>query len=212
LDEHFEELKANIGGDLSLPTLSEIYGLMSVKSKINENVALFVFRLPLLSSTEYDVIQMVPVPVQLNQIYMEIQASTEIIMVNKHRDVVYTLSKAEFDLCMKPEDRRFICRLDRPYYTRIATNLQCEFSILKDEVISKQCHMTLFPPKAMWIQLYQQNHWLFSLQVSKTYTMVCDGETYRIKLNRSGVLSLYGDCALREEGVTEITQDGNYTT
>ncbi|XP_055370715.1 uncharacterized protein LOC129605155 [Condylostylus longicornis] len=124
LSEHLEFLRPQLESNIMLPKLAEIYGLSSAKCKINNKYAVFSLKVPLLSISEYDVLHLVPFPVKLNNVYMRIEPTTEYIIINKHRDIIYTLSRVDFKACIYTENKNFICRRERPFFTKNAQNLQ----------------------------------------------------------------------------------------
>jgi hypothetical protein len=47
----------------------------------------------------------------------------------------------------------------------------------------------VYSPRKTWIQLSQSNNWLFSFDTEYNYNIVCNIQSYQVKLGNAGILS-----------------------
>ncbi|XP_055374865.1 uncharacterized protein LOC129607724 [Condylostylus longicornis] len=187
LQMHLEQIKQHLSEDLVLPPVSDLYGLMTIKCKMGIKNAIFIFTIPLLSKENFDLFQLIPFPANLNNSYMSVQPFTEFIMIDKFVDSAYKLSENDFEKCIKLNDDKYLCLQVRPYYTKMANSLQCEFQLFKQQSLSNSCRLNIKRPKRTWKQLRKSNNWLYAIPQEYMRNIICSNERYQVKLSGNDI-------------------------
>jgi hypothetical protein len=56
-----------------------------------------------------NLIQLIPYPVMINNVFMKMESIVEFVLINKHRDEIYHFSKEEYQKCFQLDEEYVIC-------------------------------------------------------------------------------------------------------
>ncbi|XP_055388077.1 uncharacterized protein LOC129616464 [Condylostylus longicornis] len=198
---YLEDLVQIIPEGLQAPSLTQLYKLTTIKSKITKTSVIFVLYIPLIKSTEFEVYKMIPFPQLINGTFCSIETSNELFWTNLHRDTAYTLSDIEWRDCISVSSENFSCEQLRPLYTKETKEVECEFNLIAQQTIADKCNIKLTKSNKYWVQLTRKNSWPYSLDKEYLFNTVCDGLVYQQRLKGTGLLNFHEICLLKDNGV-----------
>ncbi|CAD7094244.1 unnamed protein product [Hermetia illucens] len=170
-------------GDLSL------YKTFSVHTQMTKSFVIFQLKLPLINSEEFQLFNLLPVPIQRVQRSYLIQTSTRYLLVNLQRSQYYPISQDELDKCTTTADNIFLCVQHHPLYNKQSSINQCELALLNhQEPSSMQCVWAPINNTNFWIQAHQENTWIYTLGGTRIFDTICGTEVITQTLQGSGVL------------------------
>lgn len=175
---------------------------MTVTTRTTKNNIIFSIKLPLVNENEFQLFQILPLPVSNSSSTIFIQPSTELLMVDLKREHYYPLSSFELSQCHKSMGGGFQCKQKQLLHKTNADNKQCEISILQHRRdISTICDIQVGDPVDSWVQLSTLNRWLFSIHRRVTVDIICNNVPYGVDLYGQGIISFHDRCQLQLPGI-----------
>ncbi|XP_055377924.1 uncharacterized protein LOC129609825 [Condylostylus longicornis] len=169
---YLEDLVQTIPEGLQAPSLTQLYKLTTIKSKITKTSVIFVLYIPLIKSSEFEVYKIIPFPQLFNGTFFSIETSNELVWTNLHKNTVYTLSDIEW---------------------------RDSISVSSYQTIADKCNIKLTKSNKYWVQLTRKNSWLYSLDKEYLINIVCDDLAYQQRLK--GLLNFHENCLLKDDEV-----------
>jgi len=179
--------------------INDLYKIMSVKCRISGKFTLFVVQLPLVTRTQFELYRLIPLPVVVNQSYIYISPSAELLMIDLQREIFYAMTSNKVSRCISIQPRKYLCPQTNPLYNRNAENIRCEAEMINTQKMSTACNLRRSNPSKIWIQLSIKNQWLFSLDQEYIFNVVCDNVAFQRSLAGTGLLIFYKRCVIKDE-------------
>lgn len=210
-------MKSSLPDDLIIPVTSEnlikLYNLLTVKTRVSENMIIFHFELPLVASRQYEVFKVIPLPIRQKDTIVVIQPSTEYISISLSREKFIPVSAAELAECSHLDENTFLCHEHHPELKNKAESLSCEVSLfVHHQFHSTICRTVAIETEQLWIQLPTPNKWIFYTKNPQGYSIMCGKKGGRhLKLEGEGMLTLHPSCSLDHSSFT-IPSSNNLKT
>ena len=202
-------IKDNLSPSLKLPyfsatqmDVSNIYNLLHVQARVTEENIIFRMQLPLASNNQFETFRLIPIPVKVNEFFYTIKPSSFYLIVSLHRDLFYPLSEAEAASCIKVGSDNMYCKQSHPVYNKLSTMSHCEMALLNHKGIQPSCTIIKSKGGPEWVQLFNPNHWIYSLNKNTTVNIVCGEHATVRTLVGVGVLKLSTNCVLKQDTLT----------
>lgn len=171
---------------------------------INQKI-IFKISIPLVSTNNYDLYNLIPLPVHSTNRYISIHP--------KQRYLAYSTTKIHYTLlhdltdCKLIIEYEFLCSQNHIIYLTHSIPI-CEIELLTSSSIPKSCivqetHQSL----NLWQKLSSINSWLFVLSSPTILTLSCNDKTSDIKLSNTGILELPAGCKGYSSNLILTTED-----
>lgn len=202
LQHEVEKIRFHLPESLELPVRQEdslqLYKFMKVKGGLSKNTVIFSVTIPLIEHEEFEIFYLTPIPNWVNNILVSIKPCSSLLAINTVRNQYFTMSNAEFNLCLLIKDNRYLCSKNQVRYQRGSATCACEINLFYNKTKS-DCPVQQIKDTSTWIPLRQRNKWMYSIPSPAQVTAVCNREITQIPLEGSGLLSLEPECTLKHE-------------
>lgn len=187
---------------------SNLYKQLTARGRIMENKAVFEIKIPLLTNEQFEIYQMIALPIPGDNSQQFIELSARYLGVNLHRDKFLTLSEMDFSQCKEFNNGRYLCQERQPLMTRAMIKDKCEISLFHAtlDTIPINCQVRTYNLTEWWQQLYHKNMWIYWLPTKSTITAVCGTTTNQLTLQGQGLLQSNSDCTLKHNLLTFSTR------
>lgn len=208
--DELTKIHENIPKSLMIPgerhheSILQLYKILSARARVTDNNIIIEISLPLLYNEEFKLYRVLPVPTEHNGNFTSIIPSSEYLMVNLQVNHFYPLNKDEFSKCKMRPSEIIWCTLQHPLYTTGASVSVCEMNIIQHKQTMDSCTTKDIPPRLYWIEMYQQNSWIYSTPALVTVNINCDFNTVPVTLRGSGMLKLPARCIIHDQTMTIV--------
>lgn len=206
MSEQLLNVQNNLPKQLSLPKignnhidLATISKLAQTKTRLTNGKIIIEIRLPLISTEDYQLYHLIPVPTKVDDHYLFIQPAHDYLIVNLLRERYTSLDANEFKKCSRSTDGTYICNTHYPIYTANSKNLRCEMELLNHpHEIPETCVLTRTTDNRFWIPL-NNNRFIFVLDKKSMVDQICGPSVVPFELSGSGIIEFKKGCYLRNE-------------
>ncbi|XP_055910707.1 uncharacterized protein LOC129945069 [Eupeodes corollae] len=161
--------------------------------------------LPLLYNEEFKLYKVLAVPTFNNGNFTCIVPSSDYLLVNLQRNHYYPINKDEFSRCKERPFETYWCTLQHPLYTSGYSDSSCEMKIIQnDRQQIDSCLVKDIPLKTYWIEMHQQNTWIYSVPNSTSANINCDFDSVPTILRGCGIMQLPSNCLIHGQTTTII--------
>jgi hypothetical protein len=200
-------MKSSLPVDLVIPVSSSniigLYSLLTVKTRVSEKMIIFYFTLPLVAAKRFEIFKVVPVPIRQTDEVTILQPESEYIAINLHREKYIPISRAELERCSLLDGQTFLCHEKHPELKNNPAVNSCEFNIFVYHKFNADvCRALTLKTDQLWIQLPDENRWIFYVKDPQAFTEVCTKTVRTIKLQGEGILTLQPSCTLEHNSFT----------
>ncbi|XP_073814311.1 uncharacterized protein [Musca autumnalis] len=199
-----QTIKAHIPPPRALPireeNLTEFFKLMTSKGSLMRNSIIFKIRRPLVDLQQYDLFNMVPIPMIRSGQFISILLKSPVLAVNAHRDEFISLTADEMHRCIHTTNDVFICNKQAKFNKGDRSHL-CELNFFlnkSSEAFDLQSTVSHQP----WTQMARKNRWMFTLANMTEVTFVCGTKMTHLEAQGPGTLEVGSDCTLKDNTVT----------
>lgn len=169
--------------------LKPLYKLLKGKARVTSRRIIFDITLPLVSTSEYQLYKVIPVPTKHGNHRVSIVPESKFLMITLEKDYFYQLSENEYTLCQKTTNLKAICKIHHPSYSAQSNRSKCERQLLVQNTrLSEFCQFKITSEEDVWIQLQKRNEWIYAVNEELTLNVVCDRAAFPVKIqgtNRS---------------------------
>lgn len=210
-------MKSSLPAELIIPVTSEnlikLYNLLTVKTRVSENMIIFHFELPLVASRQYEVFKVIPLPIRREEHIVIVQPTTEYISFSLNREKFIPVSATELAECSHLDETTFLCHEHHPELKNNAESSSCEVSLFVHHKFHPTlCHTVAMETDQLWIQLPTPHKWIFYTNKPQGYSVSCGKKGGRFfKLEGEGMLTLHPSCTLEHSSFT-IPSSNNIQT
>lgn len=200
--EQVNIIRNELGPEFELPkTIANVYQMARVKVRLIEDKLIFRVAIPVLRTSPFQLLRIIPIPQTLNHVSIEIQPTSEYLLVNYINETYYALSNMEHSACIDIDDR-LICRVRHPSYKFSDDTDRCEMELIRNVFPNeKKCRMQPVAFNEKWMQLNDIHSWIFALDRERNYNITCEELSKTITLTGVGLLYLNGNCSFTGESV-----------
>lgn len=184
-----------------------LYKIITAKARVTTKNIILDIVLPLVSTIDYQLLQIIPVPVQHQDQQLCIIPQSKYLLITLQRDKFYQLEEKDIHNCIKPKDNLFVCKIQSPLYNGQSEKSRCERDLLMQAAdISPRCHFNVTKQEEFWHPLKRKNHWIFFLIKPITIQIICDDTSHTQMMQGSGVLEINPGCELIHPTMSIITE------
>lgn len=212
-EDQLNMMKSNLPAEIKLPgkrssDVRTLYRLLTGKVRVTENNILMDITMPLVSATSYQLLHVVPYPIEHNGMHVSVTTESEYLVINLKRDKFYQMNENQLNSCIQPDGAWFICKMKQPMYSMLANQSQCEREILTQGTdIQGQCHFNLTTKQELTIPLKQKNQWIVVLHKTHTVNTICEEISKTTTLQAGvGVLNINPGCEVTLSTMTLIAE------
>ncbi|XP_073821395.1 uncharacterized protein [Musca autumnalis] len=180
--------------------LTEFFKLMTSKGSVMRNNIIFEIHLPLVDLQQYNLFNMIPIPMFRYGQFISISIKSAILAVNAHRDEFISLTADEMHNCIHTTNDVFICNKqiklnkgDRSHVCKV------NFFLNKS---SEACDLESTVCRQPWRQMVRKNRWMFTLANITELTFACGTKITHLEAQGAGTLDVGPDCTLKDNAVT----------
>ncbi|XP_044573064.1 uncharacterized protein LOC123257547 [Drosophila ananassae] len=170
---------------LRLPITSEtardLYRLATTRVQETEDVLMFHTRIPLVEEDEFTVYWMEPIPQITREGLVITKMETRYQAIDEHRKHHFAINQEHLQQCISGMNGNKVCEFKQTLFGPDAHPLPCTMAALSRHRV-KECKPE--PIKASyWVQLTEQNAWIFGTTQKITMTCVMYARPKRTKLS-----------------------------
>lgn len=142
--------------ELTDDNIIQYYKHIKTRARLIDDKLVFELRVPLLYKEKFQLFQLIPVPVQIeNDTMAFIQPSAKYFMVTQRKVEYYMLNEMEFSSCIKYTEDAYCCVFNDPLYSATETLGNCELKLLKfAKNLDSSCVIKRVPKKQYWSSLH----------------------------------------------------------
>lgn len=207
LQEQLKNIQNHVPTHLTLPRtengidIKTIFSLTQIKSRLSNNKLILEIGLPLVSTENYQLFKMIPVPFKVGNHYAYVRSIQNFLIVNLLRDRYTTLNSNEFNQCSHPTDGAYICKSHQPIYTMGSKAIPCEIELLNHpQTLPSSCKLTVTEKQKFWIPI-SGNKFVFVLDEPTFVDIICEPKINHIELKGSGMTLIPNGCRLKDGDV-----------
>ena len=192
----------------------EIEKIATINAYYNDGNIFTILRFPLISHTQYEILNVVPLPVPNHgNMFTIVEIKNHLIAINIELRAYIILSADSLQLC-KTINRKYLCERNLPIH-RVNGNSICEIDIyLENKSQQKNCNtINIESNNTFWIPLHDTHSWLFSSPVKQQISIKCkDHGQVKNTIENTGKISLKNNCELKTNEITLRTEKIVYET
>ncbi|XP_061390657.1 uncharacterized protein LOC133325995 [Musca vetustissima] len=199
-----QTIKAHMPPSRTLPisedNLTEFFKLMTCKGSVMKNSVIFEIRLPLVDLQQYDLYNMIPIPMLQSGQFISISLPSTILAANAHRDEFISLTTDEMHSCVHTTNDIYICHKQAKLSKHDRSHL-CEINFLLNKS-SEACDVKSTTYYEGWRQMVQKGQWIFTLPNATELSFVCGTQMTHLEVQGTGTLEIGSNCILKDNTVT----------
>lgn len=199
--QQLEKINNNLPTGTKIPDtpkddLKSLYKLLKGKARVTRKRVVFDLVLPLISTSEYELFKLIPVPTKHGNQRVAIIPESSYLLITLERDKFYQLDQIEYNACLKTTTLKKICKLQHPIYTTQSNRSLCERELLRQNTdINEFCRLKITADEDFWIRL-EGNKWIYGVQKERTLNVVCNKKAIPIKIQGSGTMQIRPGCSI----------------
>lgn len=106
--------------------IKSLYKIIKGSARVTKDRVVVDIVFPLVSTTEFQILHVVPIPTEHQGKHITIIPESEYLMMTLKKDSFYQISEKELHTCSRPNARLFMCSVKGPMYTSQSTKSKCE--------------------------------------------------------------------------------------
>jgi len=146
---------------------------------------------------EYDVYQLTPIPVAIQNDIIATETETKYLVISDHRDRYFALTVEKLNQFTKMSKGPMLCNIKQTTLGPAHEQFQCALAAVKAEQKPGKINTT-----SIWYPLHAPNSWTFATTQEITLTYVCGEERGKIQVHNNGIVTMNADCISRSPIVT----------
>lgn len=189
-------IQRQLSAQSTIPTsISEFYSVMRVRTRTMSDQILYEVKIPLQSSTEYQIYKIQPIPISEDNFFISIKPSTDYLIINSQRNLYYPLREIELLRCTKRNAGYLACQQKHPLFKPSSGICKCELDLLRMRGMT-DCTLQREKATALWSRLTITNRWMFAVNESILIDIICDGVLHAQRLEGSGFIQFNTQCLM----------------
>lgn len=212
LNDHLDEIQNKLGFRHKLPSTNyvEMEDLVNVAVTHGNSCLLFHIELPLLTTVDFDLYKLIPVPPFIKNMFIFIQPSNDFLAINIQTQSYYLMNNQDYTECNKFKET-LICEEHHPIFP-VQQNNHCEVNIfLHDYKRLGNCNFQYSNYPQFWIELSQTNQLLFALSKEETIKQICRNDITSSQIDREGIIDIPAGCFINLNGVRIYGKNISYS-
>ncbi|KRT86832.1 hypothetical protein AMK59_2104 [Oryctes borbonicus] len=203
---------------LTIGNANDLMKVTFIRCFTKDNRIIYVISNPLVNGIEYQVYDLIPLPVKqrLSNNYIFILPSVRYLALDATKNYYFPMKS--FENCQNFKQSLILCAGDEPIFSSYVRPI-CETELLFPLTeIPKTCDQRITSNfKEIWRKLNNKNEWIYVLPKETGITLNCKTPTegYTIthfSLVNTGIISLNSDCKLYTSSTTLMTVTTHYTS
>ena len=184
--------------DLSLPlkktdSLSEIYNLLQVRTRVTTNFIIFEIQIPLIGEDKYEISKIISIPRLADQnTEAAVVPVSNYVAVNLKRDAYLKITEQDLNLCTYRNPEIILCRIKRPIYLIKDDKSFCE--LLPN---TRDCEIITKPCSNKWVELHKLNTYLYFCCAQCQLKLVCDDQITPVQMTHAGFFNVNQGCTIK---------------
>lgn len=197
-------IREHLGENEELPIKLEsenLYNVLKVSaihSILTNDRLLVEVTIPTVKSTNYKLIQTIPIPIYSRNALRVIIPSSNMFLTNPDRNEYIPLKEEEYTDCRGADDTRIICKQYEPIL--YGEKNVCELEILTNPMlmdIPELCNTREIPTNNYFIHLHEMNSYFCTIARPIGIQSICGNLHNNINLNTSGILRVDPGCYVK---------------
>ncbi|XP_044573072.1 uncharacterized protein LOC123257556 [Drosophila ananassae] len=174
-------------------TTRDVYRLATTRVQETEDLLIFHTSIPLVEEDEFTVYRMEPIPQITREGLVITKTETRYLAIDDHRKHHFAISLEHLQQCISGTNGNKVCEFKQTLFGPDAHQLSCTMAALSRHRIG-ECKPEPIKGTNYWVQLTEQNAWIFGTTKPITMTYVCSAEKDQIIIEGVGKLTIRPDC------------------
>ncbi|XP_044574015.1 uncharacterized protein LOC123258207 [Drosophila ananassae] len=182
-------------------TARDLYRLATTRVQETEDLLMFHTSVPLVEEDEFTVYRMEPVP-QIKRVGLVItKTETGYLAIDDHRKHHFAINQDHLRQCISITNGNTVCEFKQTLFGPDAYQLPCTMAALARHR-ARECKPEPIKGTSYWLQLTEQNAWIFGTTKPITMTYVCSAEKDQIIIDGVGKMTIRQDCVIQSPTIT----------
>ncbi|KAF9417531.1 hypothetical protein HW555_005361, partial [Spodoptera exigua] len=184
-------ISGQLSQELTLPidniqtNMQSIYNLLRVRAKMTKNYLMFEIIVPLISTENYDLYHIIPVPHRSDEGMFTILPIESYVAVNLQKDAYLPVTENELEHCITRDPTTYLCELKTPIYKMKTDTDLC----IKDNIHPEHCKTLVSACQSKWTHL-------------RTIRILCKDQVTAHQLTGINIISLKEQCVVKTDNFT----------
>lgn len=179
--------------------ITQIYRLSKISATIVNTKIILELKFPLPFQEIYQIFKPFPLPTIVNDTFVHIKPANDFILLDYKREHYLEMTFQELQNCATVDHKQFYCKNVSPIFNTNSGISQCEVDLLIKAPITSECQIIQSYQSSYWMQLTQQNAWLFSLKSPIEVDIVCDNTLTSETLQKTGTVYIHPGCYMKSK-------------
>ncbi|XP_044574117.1 uncharacterized protein LOC123258313 [Drosophila ananassae] len=182
-------------------TARDLYRLATTRVQETEDLLMFHTSVPLVEEDEFTVYRMESIPQITREGLVITKTETKYLAVDDHRKHHFTINQEHLSQCISGTNGNKVCEFKQTLLGPDAHQLPCTMAALSRHR-ARECKPEPIKGTSYWVQLTEQNAWIFGTTKPITMTYVCSDEKDQIIIDGVGKLTIRQDCVIQSPTIT----------
>lgn len=183
---------------------TKFYQYVNIQSMIMNKTLFFVYMLPLVEPTEFQLYQLQPYPRRIEESIFElVLPDITRIALNKQQKRYFDMDTVDLKNCYISANYVKLCELSIPTLSTENSG-SCTVELLTKSEIPNCKFRMMALYQEIWFSLILQNSWLFVFPRAIEISITCNGVTDQRFMKGAGTLSISSNCHVNSEHIDII--------
>ncbi|XP_044574132.1 uncharacterized protein LOC123258333 [Drosophila ananassae] len=182
-------------------TARDLYRLATTRVQETEDLLMFHTSVPLVEEGEFTVYRMESIPQITREVLVITKTETKYLAVDDHRKHHFAINQEYLSQCISGTNGNKVCEFKQTLLGPDAHQLPCTMAALSRHR-ARECKPEPIKGTSYWVQLTEQNAWIFGTTKPITMTYVCSDEKDQIIIDGVGKLTIRQDCVIQSPTIT----------
>ncbi|KPU81877.1 uncharacterized protein Dana_GF28044 [Drosophila ananassae] len=182
-------------------TARDLYRLATTRVQETEDLLMFHTSVPLVEEDEFTVYRMESIPQITREGLVITKTETKYLAVDDHRKHHFAINQEHLSQCISGTNGNKVCEFKQTLLGPDAHQLPCTMAALSRHR-ARECKPEPIKGTSYWVQLTEQNAWIFGTTKPITMTYVCSDEKDQIIIDGVGKLTIRQDCVIQSPTIT----------
>ncbi|XP_044574016.1 uncharacterized protein LOC123258208 [Drosophila ananassae] len=182
-------------------TARDLYRLATTRVQETEDLLMFHTSVPLVEEDEFTVYRMEPIPQITREGLVITKTETGYLAIDDHRKHHFAINQEHLRQCISMTNGIKVCDFKQTLFGPDAHQLPCTMAALAKHQAG-ECKPEPIKGTSYWVQLTEQNAWIFGTTKPITMTYVCSAEKDQVIIEGVGKMTIRQDCVIQSPTIT----------
>lgn len=218
LSHQLEFIASRLQGDLTLPVsgqnIAELYKVMRVAARLQNDLFIIEAKLPLVSSNSMQIDKIITLTQSKGIDTFKITTLYPFIAFDLRMEKAIFLTDLMLQTCFHTSKDNIICSLDEPVYDLKIKQSLCDINLISENRLNQSlCEVNKISPcRDIWVKSHRHNVWIYSCCTECRISIICVNNIMFLEtLRHKGILQLANGCNIKGDSFTLFAHNNFYS-